>query len=584
LLSGGVDVRRRLVGGLLVAVLVGVMGVEGWTILRARTALLDARTHTAQLRAALEGNDLPAARTALEALQADATDAANATGGLRWSAITWVPRLGDDLDAVRRLATALHTVAYDGLPGLVDAADELDGGSLTPHPGQIDVAALTGLRAPVAAAVTAFDSAGAELAAVDPLQLAGGFAEQFSSAVDDLASASSALDSARRSVEALPSMLGADGTRKWLLIFQNNAELRATGGLPGAMTVLTASGGKVTMGVQQPSLFEVAARPILPLTRFESVYHGPQLGTYFQDANLTPDFPRAAELWRAWWQRDLGERIDGVIALDPVALSYLLDATGPMPSSLGTVTADNAIRMLLHEPYLRLDPAAQDAYFAEMSRQVFDRLTSGAVSTTGLLTALSRAASERRLLVHSFSRAEQDALDGTAVAGSLWDTEPGAPRIDIGINDATASKMQYFLRYDVAARATCVDGRQHYDVTLDVRSVAPATAAQLPYSVTGGGQSATPAGSQFLAFDIYGPPGGTVGAFQIDGEEVVLFRAKGGARIVVQLPVELRPGERQVVTWSMVAAEADHGRTSLNVTPGVESGSRSLMLPGACAS
>ena len=59
------------------------------------------------------------------------------------------------------------------------------------------------------------------------------------------------------------------------------------------------------------------------------------LGIYFQDPGWTADFPRAAELWQAHWDRRVTPDlpIDGVVALDPVGISYLLEGTGPVTST-----------------------------------------------------------------------------------------------------------------------------------------------------------------------------------------------------------------------------------------------------------
>ena len=57
-------------------------------------------------------------------------------------------------------------------------------------------------------------------------------------------------DRASRAVRLLPPMLGADGTRRYLFLFQNNAEIRATGGIPGAFALLTADDGRLRLGQQ----------------------------------------------------------------------------------------------------------------------------------------------------------------------------------------------------------------------------------------------------------------------------------------------------------------------------------------------
>ncbi len=60
---------------------------------------------------------------------------------------------------------------------------------------------------------------------------------------DQLTEAAGLTGTASRTVQLLPAMLGADSQRRYLLMFQNNAEVRATGGIPGAVAVVTADRG-----------------------------------------------------------------------------------------------------------------------------------------------------------------------------------------------------------------------------------------------------------------------------------------------------------------------------------------------------
>ncbi len=65
--------------------------------------------------------------------------------------------------------------------------------------------------------------------------------------IDD---AKSAADSANLAAKLLPDMLGQKGTRRYLLLVQNNAEIRSTGGIPGSFAILKAKNGKLSMGFQ----------------------------------------------------------------------------------------------------------------------------------------------------------------------------------------------------------------------------------------------------------------------------------------------------------------------------------------------
>ena len=158
-------------------------------------------------------------------------------------------------------------------------------------------------------------------------------------------------------------MVGADGQRDYLLLFQNNAEIRATGGMPGSWAQIHAErrpDGDGRAGYSDATSRRPTSRSCRsPPTR--STVYGKEYGTYFQDPGFAPDFQRGAEMWKAHWERKFPTiELDGVLALDPVGMSYLLDGTGPVTVDGRTLTSDNVVEELLSRPYLELDPDEQD--------------------------------------------------------------------------------------------------------------------------------------------------------------------------------------------------------------------------------
>ncbi|WP_307424178.1 DUF4012 domain-containing protein [Pseudarthrobacter defluvii] len=114
-------------------------------------------------------------------------------------------------------------------------------------------------------------------------------------------------------------------------MIQNNAEARASGGIPGALAVLTLEQGKLSLGAQSSAAELGAFSPSLPVDLQQQQIFSTRLGKYMQDVNLTPDFPTAAAVAQSMWEKKTGQHVDGVVSIDPVVLSYILQATGPVP-------------------------------------------------------------------------------------------------------------------------------------------------------------------------------------------------------------------------------------------------------------
>lgn len=574
---------------IVVTVVVGLVLLAGawagWTAYRVNEDLSAAVDDVTMLRAAIEDGDDSAADDALAALQEHADGASDLTSGPTWAVLEQLPRFGDDARGVAVASAVVDDLSEQAIRPLVDASADLD--ALAPRAGRFDPGAIVSLQEPVAQAHAALEDASTRLDAED----ASGYVERLRSKYRLLArevrETATALDTADRAVQVLPTMLGVDSTRHYLLVFQNNAEIRATGGLPGAVSVLRAADGEVALTRQvAANTFGFTQRPVLPLTPSEQEVYGDKLGTFFLNANLQPDFPRAAELWKARWEQVYPTTVDGVISLDPVAISYLLEATGPIEVDGTTVDSDNAVDLLLHDTYVRYpDPADQDAFFRSVARTMFDRVSSGVAEPRALISALARGADEHRVYVHDFDEAVQGQFAGTGAAGELQSAATEEPQVGVYLSDATGSKMSYYLRYDASVDATyCTAGVQGLSGHLSLSSEAPADAAtSLPVYVTGGGAYGVPAGTQRVFVRIFGPVGGSIGAVTLNGTPITGFPAVDyDGRSVFTAVVDLEPGRMADLTWRMKSGPDQDGDVDVRVTPGIGRGSTSSTVSSAC--
>jgi len=76
--------------------------------------------------------------------------------------------------------------------------------------------------------------------------------------------------------------------------------------------------------------------------------------TDYRNGDLSANFPDAAQIWIANWKAQTGHQLDGAIAVDPIALSYLLKVTGPVTLPNGEkITADNVVPITLSTSYVR---------------------------------------------------------------------------------------------------------------------------------------------------------------------------------------------------------------------------------------
>jgi hypothetical protein len=576
--------RRRLLWSIPTVLVMVAVGYTAWLAWQVQGDLRNAEDSATRLQSALTTGDRDARDQAVDDLRTASRSANSRTSGPWWGSLTHLPLVGDDASGVRALSRSLETITANGIEPLTETVDQLDGLSRN---GRIDVGILTSLRRPVTQAHEAFAAADEDVAGLDSSGYAGALKSRFDKYVDLIDNTSSALGSAQKAVGVLPSMVGADSPKDYLLIFQNNAEIRATGGMPGSWALVHADAGKLSLAMQGTAGdFPVLRDPVLPLSEGEKAVYDRPLGIYWQDAGFTPDYPRAAQLWSAHWDLKFPDvPLDGVIALDPVGLSYVMNGTGPVQVGTTTLTSANLVDELLSKPYLDLNPIQQDALFQRAAKAIFEASTGDLASPLDFVVGLNRAAGEGRFLVASFDHDVQADLSGTRVVGALSEDDGPTPHVDIGVNDATGSKMSYYLRYWAEVRAAgCIQGvgRLVGSITLNQR-ISPADAAALPPSVTGGGNYGTEPGSQLVLVRIYGPFSGTVEDAKLNGKELRdLTTSELDGRPVATVVILLSNRDDAVLTWSMKTGPGQTGDPELRMTPSIVSGSNAATAGSSC--
>lgn len=579
---------RRLVYVVLLVLLgiVLLVGLTGYQALKARTALQQTAADLETFRSQLSSGDLDGSRATLADAQKHARDARGDTDGPGWWLTGHLPQIGPNVRAVQSVSEVTDRLTSRVLPDVVTAAQVLDPTSLRPRHGRVELAPIQRAEPAVVRASTRLHDEAEAVRAIDTSDLAPQIAAPVDDLRDKIDRADQLADRASRAVRLLPSMLGADGPRRYLFLFQNNAEIRSTGGIPGAFATMVARDGKVTLGSQgDAGTLGRFPKPVTRLTRDEKELYGPNLGSYPQDVNFTPDFPRSAEIISAMDKRTTGRTVDGVVSVDPVALSYLLRGTGPVRTAGDrTLQANTVVQMLLSKVYAEIqDPAQQNVFYNEAARSVFDAVSAGKGDPRSVLNGLVQAASERRMLVWSAHPDEQKLLTSTAMSGGLDSGSSESPHVGVYFNAAGAYKLDYYLDYTVNVGSTsCQGGRQHLQVDVAMRSSVPKHNQSLPNYVNPV-QPGFGRGKVLVNAYVFAPEGGKPTKVSMDGKSEDFNVRRLGGRSLIARTVLLKPGQTSVLSVDMVAGHGQDADATLRVTPGVRTTGVGTVQPSACS-
>ncbi|MFD1717400.1 DUF4012 domain-containing protein [Georgenia deserti] len=545
---------------------------------------IDARTAYADLRDAqqqvgrLQDQVLAEERQRVERSAAELQESTGAARdsltGPHWTIIGWLPWIGDDVRAIQTIAITVDDLANSALGDLVDAVGVVDPANLSLEGGRLDLDPIVEVAPRVVGANETVQNAVQSLEDIDTDGLIGLVADavdQLEGEVDEIGQLTA---TASRAVQLLPPMMGHEEPREYLLLVQNNAEPRATGGIPGAVLLLRADSGAVEIVDQHPAGGLGPGRdedPVLSLDDAEESLYGTRMGRYIQNVTFTPDFPRSAQLAQAMWDQSVGGEVDGVVSIDPVALGEVLGPVGNVTVPGGQqLTSETTSQILLNEVYLEIDdPQAQDAFFQAAASEIFDQAISGEADASAMIDVLDGAAAQGRLKLWSSHDDEQELISGTNLSGELRGHYDGSPIFGVYVNDYTAAKLGYYEQLDarVEPQQCTADGSQRFNLTVTLRSRVPSDFEDLPRHLIGTGRLVE-LGDVRTQVAVYAPTNGEIVDFSSSGGQIGVAPTRHDGLHVTSNYVILSPGETETLTYTIETDEPYRGDPLLRLTPG----------------
>ncbi len=296
--------------------------------------------------------------------------------------------------------------------------------------------------------------------------------------------------------------------------------------------------------------------------------------------------PRTSRNRRASCRRSGRSRsatpIDGVASIDPVALSHLLAASGPVDLPTGDqLTADNAASLLLNEVYFRYsDPQDQDAFFAAAAAAVFQRLTATS-DVRALADAALRAIDEGRILYAPGDARQRELLAGTRILGAYPDTNADVTLLAAYVNDITEGKLDYYLGTAISVESDLctTSGAPTF-----VQNVTLASSLD-PADVPGLARYISPArffpkGVISTDLVVYGPVDATVTGVTVDGAAVGFTPLVHLGRPAVKVNVINEPSNSHTVGVTFAGQPGDYGPVEVWHTPMVGPTEITIDTPG----
>lgn len=522
--------RRRILWVLGGVAVVGLWGAAAAVSVVA--AASDVRAGTAAVHRAQVGfelTDLATGRPLADIGEAksDFESAQRRIGSPLLQPARLLPVVGRQLESVIALVDAASAVTDTVFDTMVETQQRLEAPP-TSHGARVELVRALGTLAA---------DAGRRLATVDlgpDMGLFGRLARARGELSSDLAELRQRLEDGSTGAIAVAEMLS--GHHRYLVFAANNAEMRAGSGMFLSVGELEITDGGLRLGEMRPVTSVAVPKGAVPIEGdLDDRWGWLAPNVEWRNLMTSPRFDEAAALAARMWEAAGNRPVDGVLAIDPVALRGLLQATGPITVDGRSVGADSVVDLLLHAQYLRFpeDRTGRREELGAIARAGVEALDQRHWSVPNLVRSMKDVVAGRHALLWSSQPVQQAGWQALGVDGAM---KPDS--LLVSVVNRGGNKLDQFL--EVSADLSFAP--QGLDTEVAVRvTLRNATPKGEPSYVAGGEPNSGVPQNVYLGILSVNVPGAAAGV-RVDGHETYAIAGADGPTRVVGVQVRVEQG------------------------------------------
>ncbi len=286
-------------------------------------------------------------------------------------------------------------------------------------------------------------------------------------------------------VKLLPDLLGNPDPRKYLLLFQNDAELRATGGFLTAYATLTITKGKIEPGISEDIYtldngFKKKVPAPDPIKKYLPLVYNWNL----RDMNLSPDFKVSMDTFTTYMREStVAPEYDAIIAIDTEVPVRILKVLGPIgvPGYGGKFSAENDPRCdcpqviyelenIITKPTYEIREGRKSILGPLMNSMLANMMGSPKAKWAEFFNIFTESIEQKHLLMYFKDENKQLAAEALGAAGRLTSFEEG-DYLHINDSNFAGAKSNLFVESEVTQEITMgSDGSATKKLTLTYKN------------------------------------------------------------------------------------------------------------------
>ena len=513
-------------------------------------------------------------------MQKETRAAKNITNGPLWSFTEKLPGIKGSMRVVRMMTDVVDDMAQDTAPKFADVAQSIDAKSIYKN-GSINAAPIVQALPELETAAQSLQRHTEEFDRI-PTPRIGIVANALNSSRGMLDRANYYMQAAvDEYIPNLPTWLGYEGKQTYAILAMTPGEMRASGGLIGAVGTVTITDGKIEIGdFEANTKFADAYITARNLSTDENRLYreeGPMNLNYdVRDIANSPDTVRVADYFRAIWnQTEIGKdtELNGIVLADPLMVQSLVKVLGDVTLPNGTVlTGTNTADFLINTAYKEYPAEETDAMFGTVAKACVQRLMGDldAGKMAKLASEMLTLAHNRHLAVYSFDPTMQQIFWDFGLTPT-FPLDEAKPEIGIYITENNPSKMGWYIKRSTKiTQLDCLeDGPAKYHVEYTIRNtMTDEESKTLPHYITGiRSEFPDSHGTSFEKIVFMPPAGGTMSDFEVTGNGADPVADSLKYRLIYTTITQVQPESEVTYSFDVTVSPDAKRKLGVDETP-----------------
>lgn len=289
-------------------------------------------------------------------------------------------------------------------------------------------------------------------------------------------------------------LLGKDKARNYLVVFQNDGELRPSGGFWTAYTTISVNKGKIIPGTAS-NIYDLDDKlsSTTPAPRIIKSYHINVPYLNLRDSNLSPDFPTDAQIFLDGYYKAMGKKpqFDAVVALDTQVLVDMVRVLGKLDTTVGTFTTNpdprcNGCPKIIYDlewisgrprNYIEKD---RKGFMGPLMRALLaNSMGSGKDKMAPLASAFFNDIYQKHIMFYFTDAEVQKAAESANIAGQIVKTDANTDYFHLNDANFASAKSNIFITQKIKHEITSKNGTVEHKVSITYTNPAKASNCNL---------------------------------------------------------------------------------------------------------